>query len=619
MNKWISAAVACGLAILSTTLPAEDVADTWNLRDMFATTEAWAKAKDAVAARFAQIDSCQGQLGQSEQRLLECSELISDIVKQYSLVAVYASLSADADTRVAENQQQRSEAQILGSELSQKLSFINPEILKIDREKLQSWLTEDPRLQPYAQGIRDTLRQAEHTLDEQGEEMLASTSLMQAGPNNIYRTLANADMPWPSVKLASGEEVRLDQTAYTKYRSDPDRAQRKQVMDAFFGTWKKFERTVGTVLSSEVDTHVFSARQRHYKSSLAAALDTNNIPEAVYHTLIKVTHENLDTLYRYFKLRGRMLGIDDLHYYDIYPPLVNSDRKFPLAEAKRLTLEATRPLGKAYDEVLSNAFENRWMDAYPRPGKVAGAYMQGGAYDVHPYVLMNYNDDYESVSTLAHEWGHGMHSYLSSRNQPYPTAQYSIFLAEIASTFNEALLLDHMLKLAANDDDRLYYLGSALETIRGTFYRQTMFAEFELMIHEKAESGAALSGADFTKIYGDLLRRYHGEAQGVLTIDEPYTVEWAYVPHFYRNFYVYQYATSLAASSLLSQEVLQGRPGAVENYLNLLKAGGSDYPYDLLKRAGVDMATEAPYLAVVSRMNEIMDGIEAILDAREAK
>ena len=617
MIKWYPAAVACGLIVLTVPALAEDVADTWNLNDMFPTTQAWDKARDEVAARLAQIDACQGQLGKSEQRLLECSELISDIVKQYSLVASYASLSADADTRVTENQQRRSEAQILGSDLSQKLAFINPEILKIDRDKLQSWLKEDPKLQPYAQGIRDTLRQAEHTLDERGEEMLAATSLMQAGPNNVYRTLANADMPWPTIKLASGEEVRLDQAAYTKYRSDADRAERKEVMDAFFGTWKKFERTIGTVLSSEVDTHVFSARQRHYKSSLAAALDANNIPEAVYHTLIRVTNENLDTLYRYFKLRGRMLGIEQLHYYDIYPPLVNSDRKFALAEAKRLTLEATRPLGKAYDEVLASGFENRWMDAYPRPGKVSGAYMQGGAYDVHPYVLMNYNDDYESVSTLAHEWGHAMHSYLSSRNQPYPTAQYSIFLAEIASTFNEALLLDHMLKQAANDEERLYYLGSALENIRGTFYRQTMFAEFELMIHQKAESGEALSGADFTKMYGELLRRYHGEAQGVMKIDDPYPVEWAYIPHFYRNFYVYQYATSMAASSLLSQEVLQGQPGAVDKYLNLLKAGGSDYPYDLLKRAGVDMATDAPYQAVVNRMNEIMDRIEAILDARE--
>ena len=617
MIKWYPAAVACGLIVLTVPALAEDVADTWNLNDMFPTTQAWDKARDEVAARLAQIDACQGQLGKSEQRLLECSELISDIVKQYSLVASYASLSADADTRVTENQQRRSEAQILGSDLSQKLAFINPEILKIDRGKLQSWLKEDPKLQPYAQGIRDTLRQAEHTLDERGEEMLAATSLMQAGPNNVYRTLANADMPWPTIKLASGEEVRLDQAAYTKYRSDADRAERKAVMDAFFGTWKKFERTIGTVLSSEVDTHVFSARQRHYKSSLAAALDANNIPEAVYHTLIRVTNENLDTLYRYFKLRGRMLGIEQLHYYDIYPPLVNSDRKFALAEAKRLTLEATRPLGKAYDEVLASGFENRWMDAYPRPGKVSGAYMQGGAYDVHPYVLMNYNDDYESVSTLAHEWGHAMHSYLSSRNQPYPTAQYSIFLAEIASTFNEALLLDHMLKQAANDEERLYYLGSALENIRGTFYRQTMFAEFELMIHQKAESGEALSGADFTKMYGELLRRYHGEAQGVMKIDDPYPVEWAYIPHFYRNFYVYQYATSMAASSLLSQEVLQGKPGAVDKYLKLLKAGGSDYPYDLLKRAGVDMATDAPYQAVVNRMNEIMDRIEAILDARE--
>ena len=258
------------------------------------------------------------------------------------------------------------------------------------------------------------------------------------------------------------------------------------------------------------------------------------------------------------------------------------------------------------------------MDVYPSPGKVSGAYMNGSVYDVHPYVLMNYNDDYESVSTLAHEWGHAMHSYLANKSQPYATAGYSIFTAEIASTFNEALLLEHMLKKAGDDEERLYYLGNALEALRGTYFRQTMFAEFELAIHDRAETGEAMTGTRFTEIYADLLRRYHGHDEGVMTIDDLYTVEWAYIPHFYYNFYDYQYATSLAASSLLAEAVIQGRPGAVENYMNLLKAGGSDYPYELLKRAGVDMATAAPYRAVFTRMNAIMDQIESILDRREA-
>jgi oligoendopeptidase F len=256
------------------------------------------------------------------------------------------------------------------------------------------------------------------------------------------------------------------------------------------------------------------------------------------------------------------------------------------------------------------------MDAYPRPGKVSGAYMNGSVYDVHPFVLMNYNDDYESVSTLAHEWGHAMHSYLSNQEQPYPNARYSIFLAEIASTFNEALLLEHMLRQAKDDDERLFYLGNALEALRGTYFRQTMFAEFELAIHDRAEAGEALTGARLTEIYGDLLRRYHGHDQGVLEINDLYAIEWAYIPHFYYNFYVYQYATSLAASSLLAEEVLSGQPGAVERYLDLLRAGSSDYPTQLLEAAGVDMTTPEPYRAVATRMNAIMDQIEAILDRR---
>jgi oligoendopeptidase F len=311
-----------------------------------------------------------------------------------------------------------------------------------------------------------------------------------------------------------------------------------------------------------------------------------------------------------------MLGIEDLGYHDIYPALVESDKKFPLEQGKRLALESSAALGPAYAEVMAHGLDSRWMDAYPRPGKVSGAYMNGSVYDEHPFVLMNYNDDYESVSTLAHEWGHAMHSYLSNRAQPYPTANYSIFLAEIASTFNEALLLEHMLGQARNDDEKLFYLGNALENLRGTYFRQTMFAEFELTIHDRAEAGEALTGAKLTSIYGDLLRRYHGHDQGVLKIDDLYAIEWAYIPHFYYNFYVYQYATSLAASSLLAETVLKGEPGAVERYMGLLKAGSSDYPFELLQEAGVDMTTAAPYRAVVTRMNAIMDQIEDILDRR---
>jgi oligoendopeptidase F len=597
---------------------AEEEQDTWNLGDIYPSVEAWAEAKDALEARLPEIEACHGALGESSEQLLKCSELLSDMSKTFSRLYSYASMSADADTRDADNQRRRTEMQILASKFSEKVSFLSPEIVAVGAETLNRYLDEEPGLEPYRHNFEDTLRQAEHVLDEKSEAMMAATSMMRGTASNTYRTLANADMPWPTITLSTGEEARLDQAAYTKHRSSPDRDDRKAVFEAFWSKWKEYERTFGVTLAGQVHSHIFSHRQRDYANSLTSALDANNIPEAVYRTLVAETGENLDTLHRYFRLRGRMLGIEDLGYHDIYPPLVASDKTFPLELGKRLTLEASEPLGDAYLEVMASGFNNRWMDVYPRPGKRSGAYMNGSVYDEHPYVLMNYNDDYESVSTLAHEWGHAMHSYLSNRNQPYPTARYSIFTAEIASTFNEALLLEHMLQQASDDQERLFYLGSALENLRGTFFRQTMFAEFELAIHDRAEAGEALTGPRFTEIYGELLRRYHGHDQGVMEIDDLYTVEWAYIPHFYYNFYVYQYATSLAASSLLAEAVIQGRPGAVENYLGLLKAGGSDYPHELLKRAGVDMTSPEPYQAVFARMNAIMDQIEEILDRQEA-
>src|SRR2546422_875495 len=347
--------------------------------------------------------------------------------------------------------------------------------------------------------------------------------------------------------------------------------------------------------------------------SKEAAGSTRQILANIYEPLIGETNRNLPPLHLYFRLRARLLGIKgEMRYYDIYPPLVSSARKYPIDEGKKMMLEAVKPLGERYVAAMAAGLQNRWMDVYPRPRKLSGAHMDGAAYDVHPFVLMNYNDNYESVSTLVHEWGHAMHSYLSNAAQPFVTSDYAIFVAEIASTFNEALLLQHVLRNAADDNERLLYLGTALENLRGTFFRQAMFAEFEREVHARVDRGEPLSGDKLTQIYGEILRRYHGDKEGVVKIDDLYAVEWAYIPHFYRPFYVFQYATSIAASSLFADAVLKGEPGARERYLELLSAGGSDYPYELVKAAGVDLASPAPYRAVVARMNRIMDEIEAI-------
>ena len=591
---------------------AESVDDTWNLTDIFPTPEAWEQEKAELEPRIEALANCKGKLGDSAKVLASCMQETYDTQKDLASWFVYASMGADADTRDEEWQARRQVAQQLFAKYSQATAYQAPELIAVGEKKLGKY-AKKKAMADYRFFIENTLRQGEHTLGDEGESVIAAASLVTTGPFNVYRTFSNAEMPWSTVTLSDGSEVRLDQTGYGRYRRSSNRDDRKLVFDAFWNTWKDFESTYGTNLSSMVNVNTFTADVRSYDGSLASSISGPNIPDDVYRALLASVNENLGTLHRYFKLRGRMLGIDDLRYYDIYPDLVELEKDFSLEVGKELTLAAVAPLGKEYVSAIRTGFDERWMDAYPREGKRSGAYMNGFAFDAHPYVLMNYTDDYQSVSTLAHEWGHAIHSYLAAREQPFSTYGYATFTAEIASTFNEALLLEHMLSVAENDQERLYYLGNALESLRGTFFRQAMFAEFELAIHEAAEAGQPLTGATFTKIYGDLLRKYHGHDEGVMTIDDLYTIEWAYIPHFYLNFYVYQYATSIAAGSLLATDVIAGKKGARDQYLGLLKAGGSDYPYDLLKRAGVDMATAAPYEATIARMNSIMDEIEAIL------
>ena len=596
---------------------APDPAHVWDLTLLYKDQAAFDAAKAKLVADLPKLKTFQGRLGESAATLRQALELLTDLQAQYIRLGSYASQASDENLRDAPAMERSQEMDMLASELSNVASFVNPELLAVGEPKLRGFLDTEPGLEVYRFPILDTLRQAPHTLGAEAESVLSATGMITDAPSSLYGVLANADLPWPTIKLADGTEARLDQSGYTRWRSVANRADRQAVFEAFWSKMKEYERTFGVALFSQVKNDWFSARVRKYPNSLAAALSGNNVPESVYRMLLAQTNENLPTLHRYLKLRGRMLGVADLRYWDIYPPIVKLEKDFPYDAAKQLIIESTKPLGKEYTETITASLNGRYTHVYPQPGKRSGAYMNGSVYDVHPFVLMNYNNDYESVSTLTHEWGHGGHSSLGNKHQPFATHDYSIFVAEIASTLNEALLLDHMLKVAADDDERLYYLGSALEQLRGTFYRQTMFAEFELRIHEEVEKGNALSGDAFTRIYGEILRRYHGDAQGVLKIDDSVTVEWAYIPHFYYNFYVFQYATSLAASSQLAQEVLDGKPGAKERYLGLLKAGGSRLPHELLKEAGVDLATPAPYRALEARMNWAMDEIEKVLARRK--
>ena len=595
---------------------AETEADRWNLTDLYPTSAAWDADAAQLETQAAQVTACKGHLGDSAARLRQCLELRADMTKRLYRLAVFAREQRAQDTGVAASLALSQRVDLLGNRLGEVTAFYDPEILRIGRERIAKFIAADPALRVHRFPLDRVLRAAPHTLDDAGENLVAKFGNMSGAGGEAYSILANADMPWPKIKLASGEEVTLEQSAYTKHRESANRDDRKRVMDAFFGTWKTFERSTGVMLYAQLKQDMVFSTVRKYPDSITRVLDRNKVPVAVVDTLIAQTNASLPTLHRYFKLRARMLGVTDMRYYDIYPPLVHGDYKFPIALGRQLTIEAVAPLGTDYVQAMTKGLDSRWMDAYPRARKQSGAHAAGAAYDVHPFVLMNYNDDYESVTTLAHEWGHAMHSYLANRAQPFVTAQYAIFTAEIASTFNEALLLDRMLKAAKTDDERVFYLGSALENLRATFFRQAMFAEFERDIHARADRGEPLTGDALSTTYCALLKRYHGTAEGVVAIDDAYCTEWAYIPHFYSAFYVYQYATSIAASSLFADQVASGDKAALERYLGLLRAGGSDDPYVLVKRAGVDLATPAPYQALVARMNRIMDEIEAILAKR---
>ena len=620
------AVVAAGVTVLMmvTTAPAtaQDVDDSqseqieWDLGEIYPSYEAWNSAKTRLEERVDALAAYRGRLGESAATLREAFDAITGTEKELARLYVFAFLKADEDRRVSAAQERRGLAAALLSEFNETVAFVSPELLRVGSQTVERYLAEEPGLDPHAFNIRNTLRQEPHTLSDETEQVIAATGPVVQGPERIYAMLTSSDMPFPTVTLSTGEEVRLDQAAYSLHRASRNRDDRRLVFDRFWGVWKAYETTLGQTLDTHVKTHVFQAKPRRYARALDAALSGPNIPTAVYQKLIEATHRHLPSLHRYFRLRQRMLGLDDLHYYDIYPPLVASQRTFDIAESKALTRASAAPLGDHYLELLEKGFTGTWMHVYPQQGKAPGAYMYGDVYDVHPFLLLNHNGQFNDVSTFTHEWGHAIHTMLAQEHNPYETAGYATFTAEIASTTNEILLQEHMLAQDISDEERLFYLGTALEAVRGTFFRQVMFAEFELRIHEMVEAGEALSGEKMTDVYEQLLRRYHGADAGVITIDPAYAVEWAFIPHFYRNFYVFQYATSIAGGTRFAERFLTGDDQARDDYLAVLSAGGSRYAYELLQEYGIDLATDAPYDALIARMDRVMDEIEAILDRK---
>ena len=591
----------------------------WRTADLYPSEAAWLQAKDDLTARIPALAAFQGRLGESAGVFYTALSARMDVDRALYQLRIYATLRKDEDARLSRPNELFQMASQLVVDYSSVVSYMQPEILALGADRVRGFVAQEPRLEPYRPWLEDILRYAPHTLSAAEEKIASQAGIMANAPSQTYDIFKAADMPYPEVTLSTGETVRLDDAAYTQYRAVANREDRRRVFQAFWSKHREFERTLGTTLDAEVKTHLFEKNIHHYSSCLEAALFESNIPTSVYRQLIADVHANLPTLHRYLRLRQRMMGVDTLGYEDLYAPILKDvELQYTPEQAMDLVLKAVAPLGPDYVATLRHGLESGWTDWMPTTGKQSGAYSEA-VYGVHPYQLLNFTGLYGEVSALAHESGHSMHSYLSDKSQPYVTREYKTFVAEVASTLNEELLLQHLLGQTKDRDTRLFLLGSRLDGLRQTLFRQVLFAEFELKIHELAEQGEPLTGEKLSEVYLGLLKEYYGDAQGVCRVKDLYGVEWAYIQHFYLDFYVFQYATSIIGSSSIATEMraeaTAKKPVTKQRdaYLRMLAAGSSKDPIEELKDAGVDMTTSAPFNAAIREMNGIMDEMEKSL------
>lgn len=591
----------------------EDVAtqDTWRLEDVFASDEVWEKEFNEVKGLIPSVQEYQGKLGESAEQLYDALQLQDRLLERLGRLYTYAHMRYDQDTTNSFYQGLDDRIKNLYSQAGSALAFIVPEILAVDEEKIKGFLNEKEDLKLYQHALEEINLQRPHVLTAEQEALLAEAAEVMSSPSNTFGMLNNADLEFPSIKDENGEEVEITHGRYIRFLESEDRRVREDAFKAVYKTYGSFKNTFSSTLSGNIKKDNFNARVRKYDSARHAALSANNIPESVYENLVNTVNENLHLLHRYVKLRRKVLGLEKLHMYDLYTPLVkNVKMEIPYADAKDYVLKGLAPLGDEYNQVLQEGFENRWVDVYENKGKRSGAY-SSGTYGTNPYILMNWQDNVNNLFTLAHEFGHSVHSYYTRKTQPYPYGNYSIFVAEVASTCNEALLNDYMLKTIDDEQKRLYLLNHYLEGFRGTVFRQTMFAEFEHMIHQKAQNNEALTADSLTKDYYELNKKYFGEED--INIDEEIGLEWSRIPHFYYNYYVYQYATGFSAATALSKQILEEGQPAVERYIDFLKSGSSDYPIEVLKKAGVDMTSSKPIEEALKVFEEKLNEMEALL------
>ncbi|GIK20859.1 MAG: oligoendopeptidase F [Ignavibacteriota bacterium] len=583
----------------------------WNLTDIYPDDNQWENEFKWVKDNLVKYKTFEGRLENSSD-LLACLKFDEEVGIKLERMSLYSMLSKDSDMRDTKYQGMDGRFKSLYAQVLTASSFIKPEILKIDENKITEMLNNVAELRIYKHSFDDLLRFRKHTLDKEQEELLAMADEITQIPYNTYSLFTNADLEFPNVIDEDGNSVEISHSRYYAALYSKDRTYRENAFKAYLSVYRKNANSLSSLFNGNIKTNIFYARTRKYKSAREAALFKNNIPLSVYDNLIKSLSDNMEPMYRWASLKKKLLKIDELHPYDVYVTVFDPklEKKYPYEEAVKLVLDSLKIMGNEYLGSLNKAFNNRWIDVYETKAKRSGAYSSGTTFGVHPYVLLNWTDLLNDVFTLAHEMGHNMHSYYTGLTQPYTYANYSIFLAEVASTFNENLLLDHLIKISETTDEKLFLLEKYLNNITTTVYRQVMFAEFEMLTHSKVENGDVLTPDKLCKLYKDIYQKYWGDK---MVVDEEESYTWARVPHFYYNFYVYQYATGFAASEALAAKVkLEGEP-SVKKYMDFLKAGSSDYPINILKNAGVDMNSPEPILAVTKKMSQIIDEIENLI------
>ena len=586
------------------------VEDTWDLTDMYESNEAWEEELNKIEALITEIAGMEGTCLDTAKNLLTVLEKDATCAQKIELAYSYAERLFDQDQKNTKHQSMSAKIMSVYAKYAASTAFISPEIIAASSELLEKYFKEVPELELYRKQIDEIIRMKPHRLSAEMEKLVALTAEMSQGPSDTYSIFNNADLTFPETEDENGEKVRLTHGRFISLLESSDRTVRKNAFKKYYATYEQFLNTLASIYNNQVKQQIFHATARKYNSTLEAAVDENNVSPDVYKNLVATINENLDKMHHYVKLRKKCLGVDELHMYDIYTPMIpDMAKEIPFEEAKETVLKALAPLGEEYVAKVKEGFENRWIDVYENQGKRSGAY-SAGSYGAHPYVLLNYNSTLDDMFTIAHEMGHAMHSYYSNENQPYIYSQYKIFVAEVASTCNEILLMEYLLKNTTDKKERAYLLNHYLDSFKGTVFRQTQFAEFEMRTNAMVEAGESLNAENLNALYLELNKKYYGPD---MISDKEISYEWARIPHFYYNFYVYQYATGFTSAVAIARSILAEGAPAVERYKKFLSGGCSDAPVELLKIAGVNLETPAPIQSALDVMGEILDEMESLI------